>query len=126
MCGRMVAAGWDGNLVCRAHFHGSDTPDHLTVLVAVASILLKGWMYRESVKVARAQKPSILASNTLYHRIDSLSSVVFLVTIMGTWVLPMASAWPDPLGAVVISFIIAHGTWEGSRVFWWGGKGVDT
>lgn len=59
------------------------------------------------MKIALAENSSVLLSNAIHHRIDCLSSVVALVTIIGVYVFP-TSAWLDPVGAMVISLMVLH------------------
>lgn len=67
----------------------------------------------------------MLRSNAIHHRIDCLSSVVALVTIIGVYLFP-TSAWLDPVGAVVISVMVAQAGVEstiGGLAELWPGKG---
>ena len=57
------------------------------------------------MKIARERKSSVLASNAVHHRIDSLTSIVALVTIGGSHVLNNAS-WLDPVGGLIISIMV--------------------
>lgn len=57
------------------------------------------------MKVAKERKSSVLASNAVHHRIDSLTSIVALVTIAGAHVISNA-AWLDPVGGLIISLMV--------------------
>lgn len=59
------------------------------------------------MKIARERKSSVLASNAVHHRIDSLTSIVALVTIGGSHVLHNAS-WLDPVGGLIISVMVVR------------------
>jgi divalent metal cation (Fe/Co/Zn/Cd) transporter len=47
----------------------------------------------------------VLASNAIHHRVDSLTSIVALLTIGGSHILPDAS-WLDPVGGLLISLMV--------------------
>lgn len=57
------------------------------------------------MKVARERKSSVLASNAVHHRIDSLTGIVTLVAILGANSLANA-AWLDPVGGLLISIMV--------------------
>lgn len=105
-----------------------DVPNVLAAWVALASILAKEWVYRISksyycvvlvialvltifpilaMKIAIKENSAVLRSNAIHHRIDCLSSVVALVTIIGVYLFPI-SGWLDPVGAVVISVMVVQ------------------
>ena len=57
------------------------------------------------MKIARERKSSVLASNAVHHRIDSLTSIVALVAILGSHMLNNVS-WLDPVGGLVVSMMV--------------------
>ena len=57
------------------------------------------------MKVARERKSSVLASNAVHHRVDSLTSIVALVAIGGSHILNGA-AWLDPVGGLIVSLMV--------------------
>lgn len=59
------------------------------------------------MKVARERKSSVLASNAVHHRVDSLTGIVTLVAIVGANVLENA-AWLDPVGGLLISLMVIN------------------
>ena len=59
------------------------------------------------MKVARERKSSVLASNAIHHRVDSLTGFVTLAAIMGANALENA-AWLDPVGGLLISIMVIH------------------
>lgn len=63
------------------------------------------------MKVAKERKSAVLASNAVHHRIDSLTSIVALLTIGGAHVLTDAS-WLDPVGGLIISLMIIKAGWN--------------
>ena len=58
-----------------------------------------------AMKIARERKSSVLASNAVHHRIDSLTGFVTLFAIVGSNFLANAS-WLDPVGGLLISLMI--------------------
>lgn len=59
------------------------------------------------MKVARERKSSVLASNAIHHRVDSLTGFVTLAAIMGANAMENA-AWLDPVGGLLISLMVIH------------------
>ena len=59
------------------------------------------------MKVARERKSSVLASNAIHHRVDSLTGIVTLAAILGANVLHNA-AWLDPVGGLLISIMVVN------------------
>lgn len=62
------------------------------------------------MKIARDRKSSVLAANAVHHRIDSLTSIVALLTIGGAHVINNAS-WLDPVGGLIISAMVIKAGW---------------
>jgi divalent metal cation (Fe/Co/Zn/Cd) transporter len=63
-----------------------------------------------AMKVARERKSSVLASNAIHHRVDSLTGIVTLVVILAANFLQNA-AWLDPVGGLFISLLVIRGGW---------------
>lgn len=66
------------------------------------------------MRIAEERKSSVLASNAVHHRIDSLTSIVALFTIGGTYVFNDAS-WLDPVGGLLISLMVIKAGWGNTR-----------
>lgn len=62
------------------------------------------------MKIAKERKSAVLASNAVHHRIDSLTSIVALLTIGGAHIISDA-AWLDPVGGLLISFMVIKAGW---------------
>lgn len=62
------------------------------------------------MKIAKERKSSVLASNAVHHRIDSLTSIVALLTIGGAHVFTDAS-WLDPVGGIIIAVMVMRAGW---------------
>jgi divalent metal cation (Fe/Co/Zn/Cd) transporter len=67
------------------------------------------------MKVATQRKSSVLASNAVHHRVDSLTSIVALLSIGGAHVFTDAS-WLDPVGGLIISMMVIKAGWGNTRV----------
>ncbi|PHH62922.1 hypothetical protein CDD81_6555 [Ophiocordyceps australis] len=90
-----------------SHSHGAGGPSIHAAWLAAGTILVKEWLYRATMKVARERKSSVLASNAIHHRIDSLTGIVTLAAILGANVLENA-AWLDPVGGLLISIMVVN------------------
>lgn len=62
------------------------------------------------MKVARERKSSVLASNAVHHRIDSLTSIVALVAIAGSHLFT-GTTWLDPIGGLIVSVMVVRAGW---------------
>jgi cation diffusion facilitator family transporter len=84
-------------------------PGLLALVAAVASILLKEWLYHYTVRVARRINSEMLRANAWHHRTDAISSVVVVVGIAGTMAgLP----YLDAVAAAAVGLMIGHIAWE--------------
>lgn len=134
----MAHLGVLGHVHSHSHSHGIDAtgPSIHAAWLAAGSIVVKEWLYHASMsrsrplvlltpsptrhantfcdspamKVATERKSSVLASNAVHHRIDSLTSIVALCTIAGTYVFRDAS-WLDPVGGLLISLMVIKAGW---------------
>jgi cation diffusion facilitator family transporter len=93
-----------------SHSHSHTLPDLNAAWLAAGSIVVKEWLYRATIKIARERKSSVLASNAVHHRIDSLTSIVALLTIGGAHVIADAS-WLDPVGGLLIAAMVIRAGW---------------
>ncbi|KAJ5833201.1 hypothetical protein N7474_001512 [Penicillium riverlandense] len=99
-----------------SHSHGADIlgPSIHAAWLAAGSIVVKEWLYHATMKVANERKSSVLASNAVHHRIDSLTSIVALFTIGGSYVFQDAT-WLDPVGGLLISLMVIRAGWGNTR-----------
>ncbi|KAI0166041.1 cation efflux family-domain-containing protein [Xylariaceae sp. FL1272] len=92
-----------------AHSHAQDHADAIPSLhaawLAAGTVAVKEWLYQATMKVARERKSSVLASNAVHHRIDSLTGIVTLAVILGANIMQNA-AWLDPVGGLLISLMV--------------------
>lgn len=83
------------------HAHGVDLN---AMWLALASIGVKEWLFHATTKVAKQTGSTVLIANAWHHRIDSLTSVVAVVTIGGSYFLGLT--WLDALGGLAVSSVI--------------------
>ena len=62
------------------------------------------------MKVAKERKSSVLASNAVHHRIDSLTSIVALIAIAGSHFFT-GTTWLDPVGGLIVSTMVIKAGW---------------
>ncbi|KAH8203370.1 hypothetical protein TruAng_002465 [Truncatella angustata] len=89
------------------HDHGSTdiVPSLHAAWLAAGTVAIKEWLYHATMKVAKERKSSVLASNAVHHRIDSLTGIVTLAVILGANIVENA-AWLDPVGGFLISLMV--------------------
>lgn len=87
-------------------------PEFIALAAAVASVVLKEWAYRFTVRVGRRCHSEAVVANAWHHRSDALSSVGTTVGIGGAIILGEKWAVLDPLTAIVVSFFIMKAAWS--------------
>lgn len=87
------------------HDHGYVGPSIHAAWLAAGTVAIKEWLYHATMKVARERKSSVLASNAVHHRVDSLTGIVTLAVILGANFMHDA-AWLDPTGGLLISALV--------------------
>ncbi|KAK4179609.1 cation efflux family-domain-containing protein [Triangularia setosa] len=88
-----------------SHGGGGGAPSLHAAWLAAGTVAIKEWLYHATMKVARDRKSSVLASNAVHHRVDSLTGIVTLLAILGANFLSNA-AWLDPVGGLLISLLV--------------------
>ncbi|SLM34403.1 cation efflux family [Lasallia pustulata] len=101
-----------GGIFGHSHSHGpSDLgPNINAAWLAAGSIVVKEYLYRATMKIAKERESSVLASNAVHHRIDSLTSIVALLAIGGSHFLNGAT-WLDPVGGLIVSLMVVKAGW---------------
>ncbi|KAL8733847.1 MAG: hypothetical protein Q9166_001835 [cf. Caloplaca sp. 2 TL-2023] len=101
-----------GGIFGHSHSHGAADmgPNINAAWVAAASIGVKEYLYRATMKVAKERESSVLASNAVHHRIDSLTSIVALIAIAGSHLFT-GTSWLDPVGGLIVSFMVVRAGW---------------
>ncbi|KAF2271144.1 hypothetical protein CC78DRAFT_450448 [Lojkania enalia] len=111
-----AAAHW--GLLPHSHGHSHNQtdlgPNINAAWLAGGSIVIKEWLYRATLKIAKERKSSVLASNAYHHRVDSLTALVALLMIAGSNVLNNAQ-WLDPIGGLVISLMVVQAGWGNTK-----------
>lgn len=95
--------------LCGEHF---EQPGMVALAAAIASILLKEWAYRFTVRVGRRLQSEAVVANAWHHRSDALSSVGTMIGIGGAILLGPDWAVLDPLAAIVVSFFILKASYS--------------
>ncbi|KAI9788315.1 MAG: hypothetical protein M1816_007001 [Peltula sp. TS41687] len=99
------------------HAHGHShaaadlIPDIKAAWLAAGTIVIKEWLYRATMKVAKERKSSVLASNAVHHRVDSLTGLVAFIAVGGAHVLKGAT-WLDPVGSIIVSAMVIRAGWS--------------
>ncbi|KAK0945813.1 mitochondrial metal transporter [Friedmanniomyces endolithicus] len=99
------------------HHHGGGDylgPNLNAAWLAGGSIIIKEWLYRATMKVAKEKRSSVLASNAYHHRVDSLTAFVALLTIVASNFITNAQ-WLDPVGGLAISGMIIQAGWFNTK-----------
>jgi cation diffusion facilitator family transporter len=83
--------------------------DQWALYLTLSSVLVKEALFRVTLKVGEKYNSSVLVANAWHHRSDSMSSVVALVGVGGSFMgLPLL----DPVGGLLVSLMIAKVGWE--------------
>lgn len=104
-----VMLGWNGveKIVRFIQGENPESPEVIALAAAIASILLKEWIFRVTRKVAHEVGSQALEANAWHHRSDAFSSIGTAVGIGGAVVLGNGWAILDPIAAVIVSGMIA-------------------
>lgn len=94
-----------------AGHHESVDPNALWL--CLASLAVKEWLYRATMKIAIAQRSELLKANAYHHRMDSLSSLVATFAIGGVWL--GGWTWLDPVGGLLVALTILNAAWQTSK-----------
>jgi len=109
-----IGIGWDAGV--RLFAPGELlAPAPMALYAALASILVKEWLYWYTLAYAKRVQSQMLRANAWHHRSDAISSVVVLVGVAGTMAgLP----YLDAIAAILVAVMIAHIAWElGAEAF---------
>lgn len=101
-----------GSLGNHSHAHGAHahTLDPNAAWIALLSVVVKEWMYRATIKVAKEEGSNVLEANALHHRSDVFSGSLAGVAILGSSLgFPML----DPVGGLLVAGMIIK---QGSEI----------
>lgn len=87
-------------------------PGFIALAAAVASVVLKEWAYRFTVRVGRRCHSEAVVANAWHHRSDALSSIGTMMGVGGAILLGSHWAVLDPLAAIVVSIFIIKAAWS--------------
>ena len=79
------------------------TPSHLTIYIAIISILANEWLFRYTMAAANKINSDLLRANAWHSRFDMYSSVIVLIGLVGAM---FGLLWMDALAAVIVAYII--------------------
>ncbi|KAF1992029.1 hypothetical protein K402DRAFT_388601 [Aulographum hederae CBS 113979] len=107
------ALEWIG-LAGHSHGHDHQIPNIQAAWLAGGSIFVKEWLYRATMKIAKERKSSVLESNAVHHRVDSLTSIAALVSIACSNIFP-AFQGLDSLGGLLITWLVVRTGWDNTK-----------
>lgn len=85
----------------------TEVPGLIALAAAALSMVAKEWVYRRTVRIARALDSRLLMANAWDHRSDVFASAAALV---GVGLARFGAAWADPAAALVVcGFIVRIG-----------------
>lgn len=96
-----VGIAWNAGSVLRSGT--TNFPGPLVLVIAVVSLLVKEWLYRRTITVARSVGSPALQANAWHHRSDALSSIAVLAGGMGT-----LAGWgqADHLAGLIVGLMV--------------------
>jgi len=80
-----------------------ESPGLIALIAAVASVLIKEWMYRYTRKAAKKIKSGALSADAWHHRSDAMSSIGSFAGILGA---RLGFPILDPIAGIVICMFI--------------------
>lgn len=92
-------------------------PNMNAAWLALALIIVKEVLYRQTMKVAVATNSKVLVANAWHHRIDSLTAAVAFVAVTGGVLFQVL--WFDSVGGLLVSFLIINAGWGSFRDAWY-------
>lgn len=118
LAGVGIKIGYEGGMTAWGVLTGTiilPPPHWIAFAAALASVLLKEWLYRITMKVGRAIDSPAIVANAWHHRSDALSSIGTTVGIGGAVFLGAQWSILDPLAALVVSFFILKAAYQITR-----------
>jgi len=89
-----------------------EEPSHWTLYAALATILVKEWMYQYQVRIGRRLSLVSLVADAWHHRSDALSSVGVALGIGAAMLGGEKWHWADEAAALVVAIIIIWVAWQ--------------
>ncbi len=78
-------------------------PSTMALIVTLASIALNEGLYHLTYKRAKEINSTIIEANAWHHRVDGFSSIIVLISILGTW---LGAAHLDSVASILVAFFI--------------------
>lgn len=94
-----------------SHSIAQDVTNINAAWIAGGSIIIKEWIFRATKKVADETNSNVLLANAWHHRVDSLTSLVALVTISSGYLLNIQSL--DAVGGLIVSALVVKTGFDG-------------
>lgn len=103
MAGAGAGIGYDA--LQQIHAPPVAAPGIAALWVALASIVVKEWLYRWTVQTGLAQRSPVLIANAWHHRSDALSSIPVAASVVLIHAVP---GWKflDPIAALLVAALI--------------------
>ena len=103
-----IMLGWNGieKIIFVIKGGEIESPETVAFIAAIASILLKEWVFRITKKIALEVESQALEANAWHHRSDAFSSIGTAIGIGGAVLLGNSWSVLDPIAAVVVSVMI--------------------
>ncbi len=106
-----VAVGLGIEAIRGLRHHSTKPPTDIALAAALASIVIKEWMYRWTAKVGREVRSPALVANAWHHRSDAISSVPAAIAVAISLIVP-EWAVVDRVGAIVVCLLILQVAWR--------------
>ncbi|MCW8328536.1 cation diffusion facilitator family transporter [Photobacterium sp. SDRW27] len=104
-----IGIGWDS--VNSIGHDSTATPGMLAFVAAIASILVKEFLYRWTVVKAKEINSRALYANAWHHRSDALSSLPVAVAVVANYFLPELH-YLDQVAALIVTAMILKAAFE--------------
>lgn len=110
-------ATYIGESHSHSHSITKEVTDVNAAWIAGASIFVKEWIFQATKKIAIQTNSNVLMANAWHHRVDSLTSLVALVTITSGYWFNIQSL--DAVGGLIVSGLVikagGQGMWNALR-----------
>jgi cation diffusion facilitator family transporter len=97
--------------ICRFQTGDYVVPLKVTLIAAIASIVIKEFLYQWTIRVADRLKSSAMRANAWHHRTDSISSIAVTLAIGGALLNPKLAIL-DPLAAFAVGLFIIQAAYQ--------------
>lgn len=88
------------------------SPGWIALIAAILSVISKEWLYQVTAWTGRVNHSPATVANAWHHRSDAMSSIPAALAVGGVLWLGKDFAFLDPLGTVVVGFMIMYTAFE--------------